>query len=137
MACGEFGNKKGGTPVFSSPEAFGGSQQFIDIFSYGRVVLFTCLDYCDFLQLVFMPIKDVAEQTNIEQALNKFKVFEEVKKCMSPNPKDRLLEDVSIHSPLKITRELLIDAGIPEYWFIKSPHGDVLQQENFGLQNIE
>ena len=84
-----------------------------------------------------MPIKDAAEQAKIEEALTKFKVFEEVKKCINPNPNDRLLEDISIHSPLKITRELLIDAGISEHWFIKSPHGNVLQKENFGLQNIE
>ena len=137
MAGGECGNKTGGTPVFSSPEAFGGSQQFIDIFSYGRVVLFVCLDYCDFLQLVFMPIKKTEDQEHIHEALNKFKVFKEIKKCISPNPNDRVLEDVSSFSPLKISRQLLIDAGIPDHWFIESRHGNEIQKENFNLRDIE
>ena len=48
--------KKGGTPVFASPECFEDDKHNSDIFSLGRVFLYTILDKSDFFLWLYMPI---------------------------------------------------------------------------------
>ena len=48
--------KKGGTPVFASPECFDDSKQKSDIFSLGRVFLFIVLTRSSFLLWLYLPI---------------------------------------------------------------------------------
>ena len=48
--------KKGGTPVFASPECFEDNKHNSDIFSLGRVFLYVILDKSDFFLWLYKPI---------------------------------------------------------------------------------
>ena len=50
--------KKGGTPVFASPECFEDSQRKrkTDVFSLGRVFLYIILDKSDFFLWLYLPV---------------------------------------------------------------------------------
>ena len=49
-------HSKGGTPIFASPECFGSKTLASDVFSLGRVFLFTLLPMDTFLKWLFVPI---------------------------------------------------------------------------------
>jgi len=139
LSCGDNEFKRGGTPLYSSPEAFGGRQDWVDVFSYGRITLFLALDYPDFLQLVFMPIEDKQILKTIQTGLAKFDIFEWAK--MATRPGYRELKDVSKLSHLLISRSDLIASGIPQSWFSDpkyvqgSMFGSEIEDELFNLKN--
>ena len=129
------GFKKGGTPIFASPEAFGGKQFMIDDFSFGRIIVFLCLDYSDFLQLLFMPIEEEDTRNKIRNAIDTFEVFRLAKKCMKNGNRygsSDGFKNVSNLSPLLISRADLISAGIPSNWFLDSNY----QEGDFGGNEI-
>ena len=133
------GFKKGGTPVYASPEAFGGRQDLIDEFSFGRIVCFLCLDHADFLQLLFMPIEKEETRKKIRMAIDQFEVFIRAKKSMQTDVLGRCgqFEDVSNLAPLLISRADLIAAGIPQNWFLDPKYNlNNIEQEQFNLNNI-
>ena len=51
-------DSKGGTPIFASPECFEKKAKKSDIFSFGRVILFLLLTKNQFIEWLFVPIKD-------------------------------------------------------------------------------
>ena len=138
LSCNAEGFKKGGTPIFASPEAFGGEQAYIDDFSFGRIVCFLCLDYSDFLQLLFMPIEDEERTNKIRNAIDTFEVFRLAKKCMQNGDRSSYdFKDVSNLSPLLISRADLIKAGIPQNWFLDPNYqSGNIEEEQFNLNNI-
>ena len=144
LSCHRRGFKKGGTPIFASPEVFGGSQWSIDDFSMGRIVCFLCLAYPDFLQLMFMPIEKEKTKNEIRNAIEKFEVFRKAKKCMQYGGRYKStdeFEDISNLSPLLISRSDLISAGIPKKWFLDSNHqlgdfGNEILDQQFNLKNL-
>ena len=124
--------KKGGTPVFASPNAFGGDQTYFDAFSVGRIGLFLALDPADFYQLLFLPIENEERMKQIKRALATFEIFNKSKRMMSHAAKDGR-QDLSGCKKLKISRGDLIEAGIPENWFldqIDEKGLNTLQEEN-------
>ena len=146
LSCNNTGFKIGGTPIFASPEVFGGEQRYIDEFSFGRIVCFLCLDYSDFLQLLFMPIEDEERRNKIRNAIDQFEVFKKAKKCMQYGYRYQStseFRDISNLSPLLISRSDLISAGIPKKWFIDSNYqegdygGNELMDEQFNLRNLK
>ena len=53
-------HSKGGTPIFASPECFGVKTHESDVFSLGRVFLFTLLPMDTFLEWLFVhPVSKV------------------------------------------------------------------------------
>ena len=50
--------KKGGTPVYASPELMDKTDKKSDIFSLGRTLLFLLLGKQRFLKWLYIPIKD-------------------------------------------------------------------------------
>ena len=126
--------KKGGTPVFASPNAFGGYQWYFDYFSVGRIGLFLALDPADFYQLLFLPIENEEMMKQIKRALATFEIFNKSKEMMSHGSKGGA--DLSRCKKLKISRGDLIEAGIPENWFldqIDEKGLNTLQKENAGI----
>ena len=145
LSCRQFGFKKGGTPIFASPEVFGGYQTGIDEFSMGRIVCFLCLDYSDFLQLCFMPIEEEKTRNQIRNAIDQFEVFRKAKKCMQYGRRTVSTDefrDISNLSPLLISRSDLISAGIPKKWFLDPNYqegelfGNEILDEQFNLKNL-
>ena len=51
-------DSKGGTPIFASPECFEQKDKNSDIFSFGRVILFLLLTKKQFVEWLFIPIRD-------------------------------------------------------------------------------
>ena len=51
-------DKKGGTPVYASPEFIDKTDKKSDIFSFGRVLLFLLLGKRRWLKWLFIPIKN-------------------------------------------------------------------------------
>ena len=66
--------KKGGTPVFASPECFDDSKHNSDIFSLGRVFLFIILSKSSFLLWLYLPIEKNLKST-IENEINNEPIF--------------------------------------------------------------
>ena len=100
----------------------------------GRIGLFLALDPADFYQLLFLPIENEERMKQIKRALATFEIFNKSKKMMSHGYKDR--EDLSDCKKLKISRGDLIEAGIPENWFldqIDEKGLNTLQKENVGI----
>ena len=123
--------KKGGTPVFASPNAFGGDQYNFDSFSVARIGLFLSLDPLEFYQLLYLPLENEAELKKIRRALATFEIFNKTKKMMSHGRKYK--EDLSRCKKLKISRGDLVAAGIPQNWFLDQIDRsgiDTLQLEN-------
>ena len=123
--------KKGGTPVFASPNAFGGHQWNFDFFSVARIALFLSLDSLEFYQLLYLPLENEAEMKKIRRALATFEIFNKTKAMMSHGDKDE--EVLSCCKKLKISRGDLVAAGIPENWFLDQigrSRPDTLQLEN-------
>ena len=64
IALTDFGlagsNSKGGTPVYASPECLEKTNKKSDVFSFGRVILFLLLRKVQFMQWLFVPIKNQA-----------------------------------------------------------------------------
>ena len=54
-------DSKGGTPIFASPECFEKKEKKSDIFSFGRVILFLLLTKNQFVEWLYVPLKN---QTN-------------------------------------------------------------------------
>ena len=103
---------------------FGGNQSVIDIFSFGRLVLFLALDYPDFMQILFYPIEDQTTLKTVREALDTFEIVRKAKDMLEPYSNNR---DMSIDLPylglhkcekVIISRLDLISAGIPEDWFM-------------------
>ena len=126
--------KKGGTPVFASPNAFGGDQSYFDAFSVARIALFLSLDPLEFYQLLYLPLENEAEMKKIRRALVTFEIFNETKKMMSHGRKNN--SDLSCCKKLKISRGDLVAAGIPENWFLDQigrSGTNTLQKENLDI----
>ena len=66
--------KKGGTPVFASPECFDESKHNSDIFSLGRVFLFIILSKSSFLLWLYLPI-DKNLKSTVEADINDEPIF--------------------------------------------------------------
>ena len=66
--------KKGGTPVFASPECFDESKHNSDIFSLGRVFLFIILSKSSFLLWLYLPI-DKNLKSSVEADINDEPIF--------------------------------------------------------------
>ena len=66
--------KKGGTPVFASPECFDDSKHNSDIFSLGRVFLFIILSKSSFLLWLYLPI-DKNLKSTVEAYINDEPIF--------------------------------------------------------------
>ena len=126
--------KKGGTPVFASPNAFGGKQREFDYFSLARIALFLSLDPLDFYQLLYLPLEDEEKMKKIRRALATFEIFNKTKEMMTHGPKYR--QDLSSCKKLKISRGDLVAAGIPENWFLDQigrSGANTLQHENLAI----
>ena len=143
LSCDLNGFKKGGTPIFCSPEAFGGNQKDIDHFSFGRIVCYLCLDYSDFLQLLFMPIEDEKTRNKIRNAIEQFDVFRKAKDCMKHGDRSTVqFKNISNRTSLLISRADLISAGVPRKWFLDSKYqagdlfGNEAMDEQFNLNNL-
>ena len=59
-------DSKGGTPIFASPECFEKKEKRSDIFSFGRVILFLLLTKIQFVQWLFIPIKDKTRASSLQ-----------------------------------------------------------------------
>ena len=102
--------------------------------------MFLILDPSDFIQLCCFPIEDEQLLQTIRNALNSFDVLKPILGTLKHYSSDLAFSDMSHYSKVKITRLDLIEAGIPENWFIDSlpvGHKDTLQSENFKCQNIQ
>ena len=53
-------DSKGGTPIFASPECLEKTDQKSDIFSFGRVILYLLLTKSQFMEWLFIPIRNKA-----------------------------------------------------------------------------
>ena len=62
IALTDFGmadpDAKGGTPVYASPECFEKTDTKSDIFSFGRLILFSLLTKEQFMKWLYIPIKN-------------------------------------------------------------------------------
>ena len=114
--------KRGGTPMYASPEVFGGNQSHVDRFSYGRVCLFLVLDQADFLQLSFVPIEDVSMVKRIRKSVEQFDVLRKIQKMIRITHREPF-QNLAKCDEVKITRQMLINAGIPSQWFLDAQDG--------------
>ena len=62
-------HSKGGTPIFASPECFGMKTHESDVFSLGRVFLFTLLPKDTFLEWLYVPVKSSNDSHQIRTAI--------------------------------------------------------------------
>ena len=96
--------------------------------------MFLALDPADFYQLLFLPIENEERMKQIKRALATFEIFNEAKKMMSHGSKSVInLAYLSKCNKLKISRGDLIEAGIPENWFLDQIDEEglnTLQREN-------
>ena len=78
-------DSKGGTPVFASPECFEKKDKKSDVFSFGRVILFLLLSKEQFMEWLFVPIKDQTRVTslNILTAVNPLQLLNLVSEMTS------------------------------------------------------
>ena len=62
---------KGGTPIFASPECLANKERKNnpDIFSLGRVFLFTITARENFLEFLYVPVTDAFNKCNIEKII--------------------------------------------------------------------
>ena len=100
----------------------------------GRIGLFLALDPADFYQLLFLPIENEEMMKKIKKALATFEIFNESKKMMSHGYKGN--SDLSGCKKLKISRGDLIEAGIPQNWFVDQIDEkglNTIQKENVGI----
>ena len=140
LSGGRNDKKKGGTPLWSAPEVFGGNQNHVDCFSLGRMGLFLSLDYPIFLQLTFYPVEDEKVLSKITTALDKFEFIKKTKKMMDHSNRNRGWSvndlDLSVCAEVLITKQDLITAGVPSNWFINVDPNlrDSVQSENFSLR---
>ena len=123
--------------MYASENVFGGKQNRVDYFAYGRIRLFLALDWPDFIQLSFMPIEDDQMLQTVRNGIQSFKIIKKILKCLRTGSKT--LGDMSELSKLKITRSDLISAGIPSNWFMDSLDcdRDTIQTENFHCQSLQ
>ena len=139
---GKFNNtkKKGGTPIYASNKVFGGYQQELDFYSYGRLILFLILDWSDFIQLSFMPIEDEQMLETIQNGVKSFPIIQEILEDYLEYDKYGDFEDMSKYPKVLVTRSDLISAGVPNNWCIDSlpiGHRDTIQSQNFNIQNLK
>ena len=93
--------------------------------------MFLALEPADFYQLLFLPIENEERMKQIKRALATFEIFNKSKKMMSHGGKNS--SNLSKCKKLKISRGDLIEAGIPENWFldqIDEKGLNTLQEEN-------
>lgn len=130
--------KKGGTPIYASENAFGGRQVEVDKFAYGRIHLFLALDWSDFIQLSFMPIEDDQMLKTVRNGIRSFEIIKKILKYLKTGYKSAIY-DMSKFSKVKITRSDLISSGIPDKWFMDSLDcgRDTIQTENFHCRNLK
>ena len=123
--------------MYASENAFGGYQEFVDMFAYGRICLFLALDYPDFLQLSFMPIEDDKMLETVRNGIQSFGIIKEILKSLKTG--DKYYHNMSKLSKVKITRSDLISAGIKSNWFIDSLgcDRDTILSENFHCQSLQ
>ena len=87
-------DQKGGTPVFASPECLANSSRknkSADIFSLGRVFLFTILPKEKFLEFLFVPLIK-GGKTKIMKLIEKEPILDLISKMM------RIRNRIDIHS---------------------------------------
>ena len=103
---GKFNNtkKKGGTPIYASNKVFGGYQQELDFYSYGRLILFLVLDWSDFIQLSFMPIEDKNKLETIRNGVKSFKIIQKILEKYLTYSDYGLFDDMSKYPKVLITR---------------------------------
>ena len=77
-------DSKGGTPIFSSPECLASKERKNnpDIFSLGRVMLFTMMSKEFFLEFLFLPIMDSNKQIKIKNQIEKCHILKLVSQMM-------------------------------------------------------
>ena len=132
--------KIGGTPLYANFAVFGVSSNYLDSFSYYRLMLFLCLSPPDFIQLTCFPIEGEQLLETIRKAIKSIDIVEKILEGLEDYNSGGLFADLSEYSKVKISREDLINAGINRNWFIDSlpvGHTDTLQSENFKVQDIQ
>ena len=124
--------------MFASENAFGGYQNYMDSFAYGRICLFLALDYPDFLPLSFMPIEDDKMLETVRNGIRSFEIIKKILISLKTGQKASFIDMYKL-SKVKITRSDLISAGIKSNWFIDSLgcDRDTILSENFHCQSLQ
>ena len=132
--------KIGGTPVYASEMVFGGDQMHADYYSYGRLLLFLALEKNeDFIQLCFLPIEDKTLLKTIRNAIRSFDIIKQILDKYLKYGNKNSYTDLSKCSKVKISRNDLINSGVPSTWFLDSllVGRDTIQSQNFNCQNLK
>ena len=101
-------DSKGGTPVFASPECFENKQKKSDVFSFGRVILFLLLSKKQFMEWLYVPIKDQTRVSslNILTTVNPLQLLNLVSEMTSVSSR------ISLRSARRRFNQLRRDARI-------------------------
>ena len=83
-------HSKGGTPIFASPECFGMKTHESDVFSLGRVFLFTLLPKDTFLEWLYVPVKSSNDSHLIRTAIGQNGLLKLISKMIKAKSADRI-----------------------------------------------
>ena len=83
-------HSKGGTPIFASPECFGVKSHESDVFSLGRVFLFTLLPKDTFLEWLYVPVKSSNDSHLIRTAIGQNGLLKLISKMIEVKSSYRL-----------------------------------------------
>ena len=108
-------DSKGGTPVFASPECFEKKDKKSDVFSFGRVILFLLLSKEQFMEWLFVPIKDQTRVTSLNilttvnplQLLNLVSEMTSVSTRISLQSARRRFNQLRRNAQIKLNRDLI------------------------------
>ena len=101
--------------------------------------MFLCLSPSDFIQLSCFPIENEKLLGKVRNAMESFAILKKILNELKSYNVFSVFADLSEYPKVKISRDDLITAGIPDKWFIDSLPGgkkNTLQSQNFHCQNI-
>ena len=83
-------HSKGGTPIFASPECFGMKTHESDVFSLGRVFLFTLLPMDTFLEWLYVPVTSTNDSHLIGTAIGQNSLLKLISKMTKAKRSNRI-----------------------------------------------